>query len=74
MMSDDAQYSLEAYRDVNVLATINLARQAARAGVRRFIFISSIKVNGEATKPGQLFKADDVPAPVDPTTECQAGG
>ncbi len=66
MMSDDAQYSLEAYRDVNVLATINLARQAARAGVRRFIFISSIKVNGEATKPGQLFKADDVPAPVDP--------
>jgi len=53
------------YRNTNVLGTLNLARQAASAGVRRFIFISSIKVNGEATFNGTLFKADDTPAPLD---------
>jgi nucleoside-diphosphate-sugar epimerase len=55
---------LAAFRIVNVAATENLARQAARHGVRRFVFVSSIKVNGEATlqKP---FAAADVPAPQD---------
>lgn len=46
--------------------TLNLARQAAQVGVRRFVFVSSIKVNGEATQPGQAFTADDVPSPLDP--------
>ncbi len=57
---------LAEYRRVNVLGTLNLARQAASAGVRRFIYMSSIKVNGEATSSGQQFKASDPPAPTDP--------
>ena len=47
----------------NVEATLNLARQAERAGVKRFVFVSSIKVNGEATLPGRPFTADDAPNP-----------
>jgi nucleoside-diphosphate-sugar epimerase len=56
---------LAEFRRVNVQGTLNLARQAIRAGVRRFIFISSIKVNGAEThlKP---FTADDVAAPSSP--------
>lgn len=50
-------------RSVNVEGTINLARQAAMAGVRRLVFISSIKVNGEATARGKPFTAADAPAP-----------
>jgi UDP-glucose 4-epimerase len=45
---------------------LNLARQAIRAGVKRFVFISSIKVNGEATAPGRRFKAEDKPNPQNP--------
>ena len=65
IMRDDALDPLIEYRRVNVQGTLNLAQQAAAAGVRRFVFISSIKVNGEGSLPGQPFKADDVPAPVD---------
>jgi UDP-glucose 4-epimerase len=46
-------------------ATLNLARQAARAGAKRFVFISSVKVNGEATELGRPFTADDPPDPQD---------
>ena len=49
IMSDQLLNPLEAYREVNTNGTLNLARQAIAAGVRRFVFISSIKVNGEAT-------------------------
>ncbi len=56
---------LEEFRRVNVQGTLNLARQAAAAGVRRFVFVSSIKVNGEATQLGCPFTADDTPAPLD---------
>lgn len=66
VMQDDATDPLQAYREVNVNGTLNLARQAAQAGVRRFVFVSSIKVNGEATQPGQPFTADAVPSPLDP--------
>ena len=66
VMNDDATDALQAYREVNVSCTLNLARQAALAGVRRFVFMSSIKVNGEFTEAGQPFTADDVPAPEDP--------
>jgi nucleoside-diphosphate-sugar epimerase len=66
VMQDDAADPLDAYRLVNVEGTLNLARQAVAAGVRRFVFVSSIKVNGEATLPGQPYSADDVPAPLDP--------
>jgi len=65
VMRESATDPLDAFRRVNVEGTLNLARQAAQAGVRRFVFISSIKVNGEATEPGRPFCADDEPAPQD---------
>ncbi|MCC4117939.1 SDR family oxidoreductase [Aromatoleum toluclasticum] len=66
VMRDSASDPLSAYRAANVEGTLNLARQAAAAGVRRFVFISSIKVNGEETAQGRPFTADDEPAPQDP--------
>lgn len=54
------------YFQANVAATLNLAEQAAAAGVRRFVFVSSIKVNGEHSLPGSPFKACDVGSPEDP--------
>ncbi len=53
------------FRTVNVEGTLNLARQALEAGVRRFVFVSSIKVNGESTQPGAPYTAYDLPAPED---------
>ncbi|NTG47592.1 NAD-dependent epimerase/dehydratase family protein [Agrobacterium rhizogenes] len=66
VMNDTSSDPLAAFRAANVDATVNLARQAARAGVKRFIFLSSIKVNGEATVPGRPFRASDMPHPEDP--------
>jgi nucleoside-diphosphate-sugar epimerase len=63
IMREGAQHAMAEYRRVNVEGTLNLARQAAFAGVRRFVFISSIKVNGEATDIGRPFIANDPPAP-----------
>jgi len=54
-----------AFRSVNVHGTLNLAHQAAAAGVKRFVFISSIKVNGEFTLQGQAFTEADDPCPQD---------
>ncbi|MEB2869673.1 UDP-glucose 4-epimerase family protein [Pseudomonas rhizosphaerae] len=65
VMRESATDPLAAFRRVNVEGTLNLARQAAQAGVRRFVFISSIKVNGEVTEPGRPFRADGEPAPQD---------
>lgn len=56
---------LAEFRRVNVLGTLRLAQQAADAGVRRFVFISSVKVNGEGTLAGCPYTAEDIPAPVD---------
>lgn len=66
VMNDVETDPLAAFRKVNVEGTMNLARQAANAGIRRFIFISSIKVNGEGTEHGVAYTADDIPAPRDP--------
>ncbi len=66
VMQDDASNPLEEFRKVNTEGTLNLARQAFDAGIKRFIFISSIKVNGEFTKNGAPFTAMDTPAPQDP--------
>lgn len=65
IMKDHVADPLEEYRRVNVAGTLNLARQAIQAGVKRFIFISSIKVNGEQTPIGLPFNADDTPSPDD---------
>ena len=66
VMNDVSADPLTAFRKVNVDGTLNLARQSAAAGVRRFIYISSIKVNGEGAAGGEAYTADDVPAPIDP--------
>ena len=65
IMDDQEADPLKAFREINVQGTLNLARQSAEAGVKRFIFISSVKVNGEGTQPGHSFKADDIAAPED---------
>ena len=54
------------FQVVNVDSTLNLASQAIKAGVKRFVFISSIKVNGETTQPGRPFTAADTPCPQNP--------
>lgn len=66
VMRDETADPLVEYRKINVAGTLNLAAQAISAGVRRFVFISSIKVNGEDTPLGQRYHADDKPAPQDP--------
>jgi nucleoside-diphosphate-sugar epimerase len=66
VMRDTEKDPLMEYRRTNVEGTASLARKAAAAGVKRFIFMSSIKVNGESTKIGQRFKPDDTPTPKDP--------
>lgn len=66
IMNELVKCPLKAFRDVNVDATLKLARQAAEAGVRRFIFISSVKVNGESTTGLPPFKSSDVEKPEDP--------
>jgi len=66
IMNDDTQDPLAEYRKVNVDGTLNLARHAAESGVKRFVFVSSIKVNGEQTLPGNPFTEDVAPAPEDP--------
>lgn len=66
IMKDELADPLSEYRRVNVAGTLNLARQAAAAGIKRFIYISSIKVNGESTPLGKPFLSSDAPAPEDP--------
>lgn len=66
VMNDSANDPLMEFRKVNLEGTMALAHQAVQAGVKRFIFISSIKVNGEETVYGKPFMADDLPNPVDP--------
>lgn len=65
VMSRSAAEDGDAFRRVNVAGTLNLARQAARAGVRRFVFLSTIKVNGETTDGRFPFTPDDPPDPHD---------
>jgi nucleoside-diphosphate-sugar epimerase len=69
---DNMPQSLDAYRQVNSLGTANLARQAAAAGVRRFVYLSTAKVNGEGTsffnasanrETQAVFSEADIPHP-----------
>ena len=66
IMEDKEADPLAEFRKVNTEGTLNLARQAAEQGVSRFIFISSIKVNGEMTSIGQPFRTTDNTIPTDP--------
>ncbi len=66
MMNDRANNPLDEFRKVNLLATVHLARKAVAAGVSRFIFISTVKVNGEQTHQHVPFREDDECVPVEP--------
>jgi nucleoside-diphosphate-sugar epimerase len=65
VLRDKSADSLAVFRRVNVEGTLALAEHAARAGARRFIFLSSIKVNGEETVPGFPFTPEDAANPLD---------
>jgi UDP-glucose 4-epimerase len=66
VMNENAANPLTEFRKVNVDASLHLARAAVDAGVRRFVYLSTIKVNGEETQPGRPFKEEDCPAPQGP--------
>jgi len=66
VMKETVADPLAEFRRVNVDGTLRLARQASEAGIRRFIFLSSIKVNGEGMRLGFPFTADQIPMPSDP--------
>lgn len=74
VMAEKAIDPLAAFREVNVDGTLNLARQSAELGVKRFVFLSSIKVNGELTPVGHPFTSNDEPNPSDPygISKCEA--
>ncbi|MEZ9349948.1 UDP-glucose 4-epimerase family protein [Vibrio splendidus] len=65
IMNDQSINKLESFREINTYGTANLARQAAKAGVKRFVFISSIKVNGESSILGKPFTYADKRKPED---------
>ncbi len=62
----DSENTLHRYQKTNVDGTLQLARQAALAGVKRFVFLSSVKVNGESTLPGRPFQPPVSRIPQDP--------
>lgn len=66
VMHETEADALAAYRAVNVAGTQRLAEQAAALRVRRLVFLSSIKVNGEQSVLGAPFLFSDVPSPEDP--------
>lgn len=65
VMQDAATDPLTEYRHANVEASLNVARQAAVAGVKRFVFISSVKVNGESTSGRGPYSAGEMAVPED---------
>lgn len=66
VMSENARDPLREFRRVNTDGTLNLARQAAAAGVKRFIFLSTIGVNGNSTSHGKIFTENSASLPHDP--------
>lgn len=65
-MNDSSVDPLADFRLTNVDAALNIARQAAAAGIKRFVFISSVKVNGESTPSEHTFTESDTSNPQDP--------
>ncbi|WP_283709998.1 UDP-glucose 4-epimerase family protein [Pseudoalteromonas prydzensis] len=66
VMNEESLDPITEFRAVNTQGTLNLAKQAAQAGVKRFIFVSSIKVNGESTTNQSPYTVLDTPKPEDP--------
>ena len=65
VMDDQSADPLAEFRRVNVDGSLNLAKQAESAGVKRLIYLSSVKVNGEYTLPGRPFRESDIANPQD---------
>ena len=65
VMQDKGANPLEAFLAANLHGTVNLAQAAAKSGIKRFVFVSTIKVNGEFTEK-QPFTENDLPNPQDP--------
>lgn len=65
VMKDKAADPMTEFLKTNVQGTANLAYQAVKAGVKRLVFVSSVKVNGEQSRDGKPFTEDDMPAPQD---------
>lgn len=74
VMHESATNPAQAFRQTNVDATLNLARQAAQAGVKRLVFMSSVKANGERTLPGKPYRETDTLNPQDDygRSKCEA--
>jgi nucleoside-diphosphate-sugar epimerase len=66
VINEPVSDSLNEFRKVNRDATLALARMAAKSGIKRFVFLSSIKVNGEMSRSGYPFLPDDQYIPTDP--------
>lgn len=66
IMDDKSSNPLDEFRRINTYGTLNIARLAANSGVKRFIFLSSIKVNGDSTDLGIPFSVDSDENPKDP--------
>jgi len=71
IMQDTAKNPLNEFRKTNTESTLKLAKQAAKSGIKRFIFLSSIKVNGESTKPNKPFKHNHPSNPSDPYAQSK---
>ena len=66
VMLDSADDPLTEFRKVNTVGTEQLARSAAATGVKRFVYVSSVKVNGEETIGNQSYSENSLPNPQDP--------
>lgn len=66
VMENESAEAMDIYRRVNTDSTLNLARQAAKAGLKRFVFLSTIKANGESTNGRVPFSEKDDCQPSDP--------
>ncbi len=72
VMNEKSENLLDVYRNINTLATLNLAEHAAKVGVKRFIFISTIKVLGDQTQKGCQFNYKNSLNPQDPYSISKA--
>lgn len=72
VMRETSRNPLELFRDANLHTSVHIANAAVQAGVRRLVFVSTVKVHGEFTEPGAAFKADDPLAPVGPYAVSKA--
>ena len=66
VMFDSADDPLTEFRKVNTVGTEHLARSAAAKGIKRFVYVSSVKVNGEETIGNQSYSEKSLPNPQDP--------